>query len=241
MSANEPRPRNGRNGDLIDAVEGFAAGIGRLGYGLLSFGLDLLPPQSRRHMHNAIHELSHAFARLPRDFADIAGAEIERWAADADAAPTATAPPRPMRVTRLTAESVALGATADAPTLFEADAPPVERSAGTSGVSIAHIEYDPPGRDADGEFVLIVNTSNVPMLLSGWTLSDGHARHVFTFPSFILAPGAEVKVWTRSGANDDTNLYWGNRTAIWNNEGDTGTLTDAAGMTISVYSYEGKR
>lgn len=241
MNENEPRPRTGRNGDLIDAVEGFAAGVGRLGYGLLSFGLDLLPPQSRRHMYNAIHELSYAFARLPRDFADIAGAEIERWAGD-DAAAASPAPEaKPMRVTRLTPESVALGATADAPTLFEADAPPVERSTTPTGVGIAHIEYDPPGRDVDGEFVLIVNSSNVPILLGGWTLNDGGAHHVYTFPTFILGPGAEVKVWTGAGANDETNLYWGSRTAIWNNEGDTGTLTDAAGMTISVFSYEGRK
>ncbi len=239
MSANDPRPRTGRNGDLIDTVEGFAAGVGRLGYGLLSFGLDLLPPQSRRHMYNAVHELSYAFARLPRDFADIAGGEIERWAG-ADNAPTTSAADQPVRFTRLTAESVTLGASGSGATMFEADAPAVERSAAPAGVGIAHIEYDPPGRDIDGEFVLIVNGSNLPMVLTAWSLSDGGARHVFTFPSFMLSPGAEVKVWTKSGPNDGANLYWGNRSAIWNNEGDTGTLKDAVGMTISVFAYEGK-
>jgi hypothetical protein len=240
MSEHEPRSRTGRNGDLIDAVEGFAAGVGRLGYGLLSFGLDLLPPQTRRHMYNAIHELSYAFASLPRDFADIAGAEIERWAGPAAgaAAPEAA---KPVRVTRLSPEATTLDASPDAATIFTADAPPVERSAAPGGVAIAHIEYDPPGRDVDGEYVLIVNTSNLPMLLTGWSLSDGEERHTFTFPSFTLSPGGEVKVWTGTGVNDETNLYWGSRTAIWNNDGDTGTLKDAAGMTISVFAYEGNK
>jgi hypothetical protein len=241
MSEHEQRSRTGRNGDLIDAVEDFAAGVGRLGYGLLSLGLDLLPPQTRRHTHNAIHELSTAFASLPRDFAEIAGAEIERWAAADGPTAASAATVDPVRVTRLTPEAVTLGATDDGPTLFESGTEPVEQSTAPGGVGIAHIEYDPPGRDVDGEFVLLVNSSNVPMLLSGWTLSDGGARHVFTFPSFILGPGAEVKVWTKRGVNDEANLYWGSRTAIWNNEGDTSTLTDAAGVTISVFAYEGNR
>jgi hypothetical protein len=121
---------------------------------------------------------------------------------------------------------------------------PVEEPAAASvatGVDIAHIEYDPPGRDLDGEYVLLWNTSETPVALTGWVLTDGDAKHTYTFPPFTLAPGSEVKLWTKRGADDASNLYWNNSRAIWNNDGDTGTLRDASGTTISVYTYTGKK
>ncbi len=213
------------NNALIDTVEELAVGAGRLGYGLLSLGLDLLPAQSRQHMHNAVRELSHAFATLPGDFATIAGAEIERWAADAGAAPPPAAEARVQHITISTEAPLGGATTASA--------------AGTVG--IAHIEYDPPGRDLDGEYVLIRNAGPAPAALTGWVLRDGGARHSFIFPAFTLAPGAELRLWTRAGANDGANLFWGSTGAIWNNTGDSATLSDAAGNQIGSYTYEGKR
>ncbi|MGB9632914.1 MAG: lamin tail domain-containing protein, partial [Chloroflexaceae bacterium] len=79
---------------ILGTVEGVVAPVARFGYGLLDLGLGLLPPQSRQHMRNAIRELSCAFASLPRDFAEIAGREIEPWAvrSDVEAALFAPAP-----------------------------------------------------------------------------------------------------------------------------------------------------
>lgn len=223
MSQDAPR-RSRRNNELLDSAEELAAGVGRLGYGLLSLGLGLLPPQSRRHMHNAVRELSYAFAELPRSFATIAGEEIERWAVDGEAAPPAEA--SAVHRMRVSTGDDALD-TAPSP-------------AAVVGVGITHIEYDPPGRDLDGEYVVVSNTTGAPVDLTGWTLRDGGARHVFVFPPFTLAPDGAVRIWTKAGTNDAANLYWGSRGAIWNNEGDTGTLLDAAGNLVSSYSYEGR-
>jgi hypothetical protein len=231
------------NGDLIDAVAGVATGIGRVGYGLLSFGLDLLPPQSRRHMYNAIHELSYGFARLPRDFAEIAGSEIERWAG-ADDAPVAQPTTTPAVQKRYQAVPATLGAALNANPAPAAEPPaPAEPSVSRvpTGISISHIEYDPPGRDVDGEYVLIVNNAHQAVALTGWVLTDGDARHTFTFPAFTLAAGGTVKVWTKRGQASASDLYWGSRTAIWNNDGDTGTLKTDDGVTVSVFAYEGNR
>jgi hypothetical protein len=262
MSDQRP-PR--RNGDLLDSLEEFATGVGRLGFGLLRLPLGLLPAQSRTHMHNAIRELSYGFARLPGDFADIAGAEVERWAAD-EAAPApqppapqpapapaplggtldlstlAPAPPAP------TLDLSTLAPAPPAPTLdlsTLAPAPPIvtlEQSllVPASPVTIAYIEFDPPGRDIDGEYVRIRNGSADSVDLTGWRLSDGDAKHSFTFPAFALAPGAEVQLWSKRGTNDAANLYWGNGRAIWNNTGDSATLTDAEGTVVGVYTYSGK-
>lgn len=108
-------------------------------------------------------------------------------------------------------------------------------------MKIAHIQFDPPGQGVAGEYVLIRNTSGEPVELTGWQLHDGAKRHVYVFPTFVLAPGAEVKLWTRDGVNDAANLYWGQRTSIWNNQGDTGVLLNASGAVVSRYTYSGAK
>ncbi|MFN8502468.1 lamin tail domain-containing protein [Kouleothrix sp.] len=111
---------------------------------------------------------------------------------------------------------------------------------GASAVGIAYIEFDPPGSDVEGEYVRIQNTGPADIDLTGWALHDGAKKHVFTFPAFTLPAGGEVLLWTKSGANDAANLYWGNRSAIWNNTGDTGVLLDASGAVVNRYTYDGK-
>jgi cardiolipin synthase len=103
-------------------------------------------------------------------------------------------------------------------------------------VLITYIEYDPPGSDVEGEYVQIENWDGAPVHMTGWTLRDA-ADHTFTFPTFTLTTGATVKVWTRSGANTGTDLYWGSDVAIWNNRGDTAYLRNAQGNLVDVYYY----
>lgn len=120
-----------------------------------------------------------------------------------------------------------------------ATAPTIAQAPALDELNIAYIEFNPEGSDVKGEFVRIHNGTSQAVDLTGWTLSDEGKKHVFTFPSFALAPGADVSIWTTSGDNDAANLYWRNRTAIWNNEGDTAVLTDADGNEISRYTYNG--
>ncbi|MBP8002988.1 MAG: lamin tail domain-containing protein [Chloroflexi bacterium] len=107
-----------------------------------------------------------------------------------------------------------------------------------ANVQIVYIEYDPPGPDEDGEYVRFDNLGGSNATLTGWTLRDD-ANHVFTFPSFTLAVGASVRVWTGSGSNNNANLYWGSGAAIWNNAGDTATLRNSGGQVIDVCTYSG--
>jgi large subunit ribosomal protein L20 len=110
----------------------------------------------------------------------------------------------------------------------------------TTGIAISFIEFNPEGRDVDGEYVRIVNNTAEAVELQGWKLRDAGSKHTFTFPSFTLAAGAEVQLWTGEGDNDEGNLYWGNRGAIWNNDGDTALLFNADGDEVSTYTYEGE-
>ena len=103
-------------------------------------------------------------------------------------------------------------------------------------IRIASINFNPPGPDVLGEFVVIENQTAAAITLTSWTLKD-QANHKFTFPSFVLQGADTVKVWTKPGTNDANNLFWGRQAAVWNNQGDTGTLSDANGNVISIFAY----
>jgi len=101
-------------------------------------------------------------------------------------------------------------------------------------VRIIHLEYNPPGPEVSGEFVLIQNNGGASVDVTGWTLSDA-AYHTFRFPSFFLGPKGYVRVWTREGMNTATDLYWGRRAAVWNNAGDKAFLRERRGLLVSEF------
>jgi hypothetical protein len=103
-------------------------------------------------------------------------------------------------------------------------------------VQITTIRYDPPGSDVDGEYVRIRNRGDSLADMERWTLRD-KANHTYTFPAFILYAGASVRVWTKSGTNTATDLYWGAGRAIWNDDEDTAYLRNAQGQLVDTYHY----
>jgi hypothetical protein len=105
-----------------------------------------------------------------------------------------------------------------------------------ANIQITHIEYDPPGDDVQGEYVLIENLGGHYATMTGWTLCDA-VDNCYTVSFFILSVGSQVRVWTKSGAWDDSNLYWGRDQAVWNNDGDTATLRNGGGIVIDTYGY----
>jgi hypothetical protein len=105
-----------------------------------------------------------------------------------------------------------------------------------AAVAITHIEYDPPGDEVHGEYVNLNNQGGTTAVMTDWTLCD-LANHCYTFPVFSLAPGAQVKVWTRGGTNTATDLFQDSASPIWNNDSDTATLRDQNSAVVDVFSY----
>ncbi|TKX82658.1 lamin tail domain-containing protein, partial [Halorubrum sp. SS5] len=65
------------------------------------------------------------------------------------------------------------------------------------------------------------------------------AGHSYVFPEgFALDAGATVTLRTGSGADTETDLFWGAGSPIWNNAGDTVILSDADGDRVLEVSYE---
>jgi hypothetical protein len=106
---------------------------------------------------------------------------------------------------------------------------------GQRSIRIEGINYDGLGL----EYVVIQNDTAAASTLTNWTLRD-KANHVFTFPSFVLNPGFDVRIWTKSGADDVADLFWGRLAPIWTNTKSTAILRDETGTEISQYTNGGR-
>jgi LysM repeat protein len=71
------------------------------------------------------------------------------------------------------------------------------------------------------------------IILTGWQLKDEQG-HTFTFPLYILHPGGQLSVYTRSGVPSVGALYWGLSDPVWSS-GETLTLVDAQGAVRAEY------
>ncbi len=73
------------------------------------------------------------------------------------------------------------------------------------------------------------SVSNV-MDLTGFSLRNNEGD-VFNFPSgFLLHDGSPVKVFTGSGVNTDTELYWGQSRGMWDDIGDCARRLNPTGL-----------
>ena len=116
---------------------------------------------------------------------------------------------------------------------------PKETQSTEVSLKIININYDAEGDDnknLNGEWVEIKNTGSTSANLKGFVLQDA-ANHKFTFPDFVLNAGKTVKVYTGQGTASSNSLYWGSKSPIWNNDGDTAYLYDNNGKLIDTYKY----
>jgi endonuclease YncB( thermonuclease family) len=108
-------------------------------------------------------------------------------------------------------------------------------------IQITYIFFDGqvPNVESD-EYVEITNLGDQPQDLDGCMLidvSDGNPS--FIFPSYILAPGESVRVYTNEYHPEWGNFSFESPTAVWNNsEPDTAALYDNQGNILSTMSYE---
>lgn len=106
-----------------------------------------------------------------------------------------------------------------------------------SGVVIVAVESSfETNKDLDQEHVVIENRSGATVQMKNWTLRDVDDQK-YSFPDFELAAGAQVRVWTKSGVDTGSDLFWGREKTVWNFSGDTAVLRNPDGEDISHFSY----
>ncbi|HLD57037.1 MAG TPA: thermonuclease family protein [archaeon] len=107
------------------------------------------------------------------------------------------------------------------------------------GVSYTHPNAEGDDRNnLNDEYMEFKNTCSHSCDFTNWTIKDD-ANHIYTFPSFVLEKEQTVTVYTGSGTNTKTNLYWGRPTAVWNNDKDTLYLRNSDGELVLNYPYTG--
>jgi endonuclease YncB( thermonuclease family) len=107
-------------------------------------------------------------------------------------------------------------------------------------VQITYIFYDGlvPNVESD-EYVEITNLGDQPRDLAGCVLIDiDEGYPSFTFPSYILAPGESIRVYTNEYHPEWGGFSFEYSQAIWNNtEPDVAVLYDNQGNILSQMSY----
>lgn len=109
----------------------------------------------------------------------------------------------------------------------------------SNGVIIQSINYDGavPQSESD-EYVVIVNHGTTSQNLNGWRLYADDAGQDFFFPDFELEPAQSCRVYTNQYHPESCGFSYGRGSAIWNNEGDCGTLFNASNAEVSIYCYD---
>lgn len=120
------------------------------------------------------------------------------------------------------------------PTVTPTRTPVLAPTASSAQVEIT--EFINPG-DITAEGVTILNRGSV-VDITGWTLSDAQGNE-FVFPEQRLFTNGSITVYTRAGEDTPVVLYWGRSTAVWGDEGDVATLTDANGRVQSSVRVNG--
>jgi micrococcal nuclease len=120
-------------------------------------------------------------------------------------------------------------------------APTACGSAFARSVAITEIEANPPGPDEDnlnGEWVVMTNTGDVPIDLTGWTLRDASSVHRYSFLNgTILDEGQDLRIFTGCGSGDDETQYWCADGPVWGNSGDSAFLLDTDGRMAAIFDY----
>ena len=115
-----------------------------------------------------------------------------------------------------------------------------ETSTTARSLAVAEIHADAEGDESNNlndEYIVFENTGSENLDLSGWTVADA-ADHEYTIPSnTVLGAGETITLHTGEGTSTDTDLYWGSGSAIWNNGGDTITVTNDQGKPVIEEDY----
>ncbi|WP_207592829.1 MBL fold metallo-hydrolase [Halomontanus rarus] len=112
------------------------------------------------------------------------------------------------------------------------------------GDALAVVDLTVDGVTPDEESIVLENTADEPVDLSGFALRDRDGGQVdgglspFRFPSgFVLEPGESVTVTTGQGDATDSELYWGYNVNVWRDDGDVVRLVGPDGQPVLEHAY----
>lgn len=96
-----------------------------------------------------------------------------------------------------------------------------------NGIEIVDAVNNPAGSDVqpeNGEHVVLRNTSSRSIDASGYILRDAANNILRVGDGYVMAPGAELRVYTATGTNTADRYYNGGTASVLNNTGDSVAL-----------------
>lgn len=106
---------------------------------------------------------------------------------------------------------------------------------------ISGLEPNAPGDDTanpNGEWLEVTNRGSAGLDLEGWVIQDESSQHRFVFPAgYVLDRGVTVRVFSGTGINEPTRLYWAADGPVWSNDGDTAYLLDRTGNVRDRWAF----
>ncbi len=87
--------------------------------------------------------------------------------------------------------------------------------------------------DLENEKVILKHKGKGQIQMTGWSIQD-ETGNKFVFPQLTLFEAGIVNIYTRSGVNVVTDIFWGLNKAVWKS-GATVTLVDETGVTRDTY------
>jgi len=106
-------------------------------------------------------------------------------------------------------------------------------------IGIYQFRYNAYGNDNEnlnGEYVIFRNKCTYPVDVTGWTVQDSRET-AYMFGELIVDPKTTLTLYTGSGTDTTEEVYWDRIHAVWNNDGDTLLMFDAAGNKMLEYAY----
>ncbi|MBU0898953.1 MAG: thermonuclease family protein [Nanoarchaeota archaeon] len=107
-------------------------------------------------------------------------------------------------------------------------------------IGISWFQYNAAGDDNEnlnGEYIEFRNKCTYPLELTGWKLSDATEK-TYVFDSFVIENKTTFKLYTGSGEDSETKLYWGQIIqAVWNNDGDHLQMRNDKNELVLDYEY----
>ncbi len=101
------------------------------------------------------------------------------------------------------------------------------------------------GKGSLAEFVRIANISRQIVDVGGYSIADREG-HRYRFPRARLRPGYVLTLVTGDGRDrrDEAGpitLYWSRGSGVWNDRGDTASLSDPLGEVVDRFEYKAER
>jgi micrococcal nuclease len=106
-------------------------------------------------------------------------------------------------------------------------------------LTVTTLHADAEGDDTENlndEYVVFDYNGNTSINMTLWWVMD-EANNEYRFQDYVLVEGFTTTLYTGSGTDTVSKLYWGSSKPIWNNDGDSLFLRDAEGFLVTYYTY----